>query len=80
MDQQSSHEYWVHLLPKQTLVSTDEDTIEAAALRSRLFFHISQDDLDYNDNLFHPAFIQEPEGRQKWAMSALQQLRDLVGA
>jgi hypothetical protein len=68
----------MHLQPKETIVSTDQDTANVAALRSRVFFHISKDNLDYDESKFHPALIQNTDERQKWTVSVLQQLHDLV--
>jgi hypothetical protein len=57
----SSSEYWTHLQPKETIASADQDTANAAALCSQVFFHISKDNLDYDESKFHPALIQNTD-------------------
>jgi hypothetical protein len=69
---------WSLLRPAENQISADADTAESAAFRSRLYHHLSNDGLDYVGQRSHPAIIEDPMQRERWATSALQQIQDLV--
>jgi hypothetical protein len=69
---------WSFLQPLENNISADADTAESAAFRSRLFFHLSNDGLDFTRRPSHPAIIQDSMERERWAISVMQQIQDLV--
>jgi hypothetical protein len=66
------------LQPKNCAVAADINTPKLAALRSRVFFHILDDEQGNETVRFHPAFIADPEERIRWSKATSQQLKDLV--
>ena len=73
-----SKAYWSFLRPTENQTPADADTAESAAFRSRLYHHLSKDGLDYIGQRSHPAIIEDPTQRERWATSALRQIQDLV--